>query len=227
MRKTLLLAAVTAAMSLGVSAAHAQLLYSFETGDSPNGRDGFVNNGLQPTQTTTGATVGSDALELSTPAGGYTGSYTQADLPALLSNPGLSGFTADVTISPNDPAFGGTYSDMGMGLFIYNAGEGEYGDQFLAPTSDWVNVDLAPGTYTSLYVPLVGNNPDTGLPISYADLLADGWAVGGFNIVDSNSGAAETFYVDNIQAIVPEPASLGVLAGTGLLMLSRRRRSKI
>lgn len=227
MHKSLMLAVASAAISLGVSAAHAQLLYSFEPGDSPNGKDGFSPNGLIPSETTTGATVGSDALSLSTVAGGYTGSYTQTDLPALLSDPSLAGFTFDLTISPDDPSFasgGGTYSILGMGFFIENAGESEYGDQYISPEGDWVNIDLAPGTYTSLYVPLNGNNPDTGLPTDYPTLLSDGWSVTGFNIADQNNGAPEKFYIDNIQAVVPEPASLGALASTGCLMLIRRRR---
>jgi hypothetical protein len=225
MRYSMLCGAAFAALTLSAVSAHGQLLYSFETGDSPNSKDGFVPNGLLPSQTTTGATVGTGALKLTTPSGGYNGSYTQGDLPAALSNPSLAGFTFDLTISANDPAFTGTYSDVGLGLFIANAGEGEGGDQFLAPTSDWVNIDLAPGTYTGLYVPLVGTDPDTGLPISYANLLAEGWAPSGFNIVDSNSGAAETFYVDNIQAVVPEPASLAVIGIVGGLALGRRRRA--
>jgi hypothetical protein len=223
MRKSILSAAAIAVISLGVASAHAQLLYSFEPTDSPNSEDGFVNNGLIRSSSVIGATNGVGSLKLTTPSGGYNGSYTQTDLPAALSNPNLAAFTADVTISATDPAFTGTYSDLGMGLYIFNAGEGEYGDQFLAPTSDWANIDLAPGT-TTISVPLVGTDPDTGLPISYSALLAEGWAVGGFNIVDSNSGAAETFYVDNINAVVPEPASLGLGAVAGIMMLARRRR---
>jgi hypothetical protein len=224
MPKSLLAAAVAAALSLGLASAHAQLLYSFESGDSPNSTDGFVPNGITPIQTTTGATVGVGALECIS-SGEYEGTYTQGDLPALLSNPALTGFTVDVTISPNDLAPSGTdaYADLGLGLFIYNAAEEEFGDPFIAPTSDWVNIDLATGTYLSLSIPLIGDDPDTGNPISYPDLLADGWAVGGFNIVDDSS-APQTFFVDNIQGVVPEPASIGVGVVSGLLMLARRRR---
>lgn len=226
MRYSMLCGAALAALTLGAASAHAQLLYSFETGDSPNSKDGFVANGLLPTQTTTGATVGTGALQLVNPTGGtFVSSYTQGNLPAALSDPGLAGFTFDLTI-PSSPAFAGTFSDLGLGLYIFNATEGEFGDQFIAPTADWANIDLAPGTYTSLFVPLVGNDPDTGLPISYPDLLAEGWAVGGFNISDSNSGSPETFFVDNIQAVVPEPASLGVIGVVGGLALGRRRKAK-
>lgn len=223
MRKSLLAVAGAAAMSLGVASARAQLLYSFEPGDSPNSKDGFGPNGLIPSSSTTGVTNGVGSLKLTTAAGGYTASYTQTDLPALLSNPGLTGFTADVTISANDPAYTGTYSLLGFGFYIENAGESEYGDQYISPESDWANIDLSPGTY-SIYIPLNGNDPDTGLPTDYPDLLADGWSVSGFNIADQNSGAAETFYLDNIQGVVPEPASIGIGVASGLLMLARRRR---
>ena len=164
MHKSLFLAVASAAISLGVSAAHAQLLYSFEPGDSPNGKDGFVPNGLVPTEPPPAPPSVPMHLGLSTTAGGYTASYTQVP-PAALSNPSLAGFTFDLTISANDPSFasgGGTYSILGMGFYIENAGESEYGDQYISPESDWVNIDLAPGTYTSLYVPLTGNDPDTG-----------------------------------------------------------------
>jgi hypothetical protein len=225
MHKSLLLAVVSAAISFGVSAAHAQLLYSFEPGDSPNQKDGFVDNGLFPAASSTGATVGVGALQLSETGGGYNGSYTQQDLPAPLSNPNLVGFTADVTISANDPAFTGTFANLGMGLFIANPGESEYGYQYIAATSTWPNLDLSPGTYYGLYFTLGGEptDPDTNTQVPWGTLLADGWVPSGFNIVDANNGT-QTFYVDNIQAVVPEPASLGALASTGCLMLIRRRR---
>jgi hypothetical protein len=224
MRRTVSLAAIATAMFLGVSAAHAQvLMYSFETGDSPNSRDGFVPNGITPVQTTTGATVGTGALECISP-GGYQGTYTETVVPPLSTNdPALAGYLIDVTITPSNPAPVGTYADLGLGLFISNPGEAEYGDQYIAPTSDWINIDLAPGTYTNLFVPAAGDNPDTGLPDTFSDLVSDGWVVTGFNLVD-DSGAAQTFYVDNIRAVVPEPASIGIGAVGGLMLLARRRR---
>ena len=120
MRKSLLAVAIAAAMSLCVASAHAQLLYSFETGDAGGGRDGFLpDNGVtSTTQAIFGTTVGSNSLEVVTP-GGYTGTYTTANLPAALSDPGLVGFTADVSISPNAP-YGGNYSDITVTMYAYN-----------------------------------------------------------------------------------------------------------
>ena len=223
MRHSLVLAAVVAAMSVGVGSARAgTLMYSFESGDAPNSKDGFVNNGIAPTQTTTGATVGTGALQMVTP-GGYQGTYTTSPLPAPLANPGLSAVTLDLTISPNDPAFTGGYSDLGIGLYVSNPGEGEYGMQYVSPTSDWVNIDLAPGTYRGLSIPITGNDPDTFSPISFGGLLGEGWYVSGFQLLIDGNGA-QTVYVDNILAVVPEPASLGIGAIGGLMMLARRRR---
>ena len=226
MRKGLLAAAVGAAMFIGAGDASAQvLLYSFETGDSPNDKDGFVNNGLLPTQTTTGATQGSDALQLSTASGGYVGSYTQGDLPSVLDNPNLVGFLVDVTTDPNFTANGGTYSLLGMGFYVENPGESEYGDQYISSEADWANIDLASGTYTNIFIPLAGNNPDTSLPDTWSDMLSEGWLCSGFNIVDQDNGVATTFEVDNIRAVVPEPASLSLLGLGGSMLLIRRRKA--
>ncbi len=213
-------------MFIGAAAASAQVLvYSFETGDTPNGKDGFVNNGLLPSQTTTGATAGSDALQLSTAAGGYEGSYTQGDLPSVLDNPNLVGFLVDVTTDPNFTTNGGTYSLLGMGYYVENPGEGEYGDQFITPEADWANIDLPSATYTNIFIPLDGGiNPDTGLPDTWSDMVSEGWLCSGFNIINQNNGAPTTFQVDNIRAVVPEPASLSLIGLSGGLLLVRRRR---
>ncbi|HMB95648.1 MAG TPA: PEP-CTERM sorting domain-containing protein [Tepidisphaeraceae bacterium] len=42
-------------------------------------------------------------------------------------------------------------------------------------------------------------------------------------LINSNFGAGTTFTVDNIQTVVPEPASIGLLALGGLMGLRRRR----
>ena len=225
MHKSLLTAAIGAALCIGATAARAQLLYSFEPTDSPNSKDGFVDNGLFPSSSVIGATQGVGSLELSETAagGGYNGSYTQSDLPATLDDPNLVGFTADITISPTAP-YSGAYSNMGMGFFIGNSTEMEYGLQYIAPTSEWPNSDFSPGTEYSVFFPLDnGIDPDTGTPEPWSTLVDNGWVATGFNIVVANNGPQQ-IYVDNIQAVVPEPASLGALACTGGLMLVRRRR---
>src|SRR5271170_4095364 len=137
MRYSLLYGAAFAALALGAVSAHGQvLMYSFETGDTPNGKDGFVPNGLLPSQSTTGATIGSDALQLVSPSGGYADAYTQTDLPAVLGNPALSAITMDVTTTS---AYAGNYSNLFFGFFISNPGEGEYGDTYTPPNTDWPN----------------------------------------------------------------------------------------
>jgi hypothetical protein len=229
MRYSLLTAAVVAALSLGAASASAQLVYGFETGDPGGGRDGFLpNNGISSTlQSTVGVTQGLNSLQVITP-GGFVGSYTTADLPAVLSSPGFSGVTADVTISPNDPAFTGTFSDLTMGYFVSNGGEGQFGDLYASPTSDWPNIDLAPGTYTGVSLPLVGSFTDPVTSVTYNSLGAlvaagTGWSVSGAEILVDGNGV-QTFYLDNIQAVVPEPASLSVIGLTGAALLARRRR---
>jgi len=221
MRYSLLYGAAFAALALGAVSAHGQvLMYSFETGDTPNGKDGFVPNGLLPSQSTTGATIGSDALQLVSPSGGYADAYTQTDLPAVLGNPALSAITMDVTTTS---AYAGNYSNLFFGFFISNPGEGEYGDTYTPPNTDWPNLDLSPGTYTGVSIPVIGVDPDTGLPTDWSDMLAAGWYASGF-IIGSDSDTGQTFYVDNVQAVVPEPTSLALIGVVGGLALGRRRR---
>ncbi len=224
MKYSLLCGAAFAALALGgVSARGQVLLYSFEVGDSPNTIDGFGPNGLLPSSSTIGATNGSNSLKLISPAGGYSDAYTTANLPAPLSNPALSAITMDVTI-PATPAYAGNYSNLFFGFYISNPGEGEYGDQYVIPNTDWPNLDLAPGTYLGVTMPVTGNDPDTGLPTTWANMLAAGWYASGF-IIGSDSDQGQTFYVDNVQAVVPEPASLALIGVLGGLTLTRRRRS--
>ncbi len=229
MRKSLLAVAIAAAMCLGAASAHAQLLYSFETGDAGGGRDGFLpNNGVTSTaQAVYGTTVGSNSLEVVTP-GGYTGTYTTANLPAALGDPGLVGFTADVSISPNAP-YGGNYSDITVTMYAYNNSEST-GASFTPVNTEWSNVDFAPGTYLDVSIPFIdyGSYTDPNTSITYPSYGAlinsgTGWAVSGLQFT-FDSDASATVFLDNVNAVVPEPASIGIGAVSGLLLLARRRR---
>ncbi|HEY1685622.1 MAG TPA: PEP-CTERM sorting domain-containing protein [Tepidisphaeraceae bacterium] len=225
MKYSILSLAALAVFSLGAASASAQLLYSFETGDTPNAKDGFVPNGAGMTfsQGTTGATVGTGALKVVTNGGGYIGGYTTSDLPTPLTNPALTAISMDITISPSDPAYTGTFADLGVVLFVSNPGEGEYGDQFAPATATWANIDLAAGT-TTITDPIFAPDPDTGTPESFATLLSEGWSVSGVQLTDSENGV-QTFYVDNVQAVVPEPASISLLGAVAALSFGRRRKA--
>jgi hypothetical protein len=227
MKCSILFGAALAALAFGTVSANAGLLYSFEPTDAGGPTDGFGPNGLIPIPSAVGATQGVGSLELLQPApgGGYAGAYTTTDLPADLANPALSAITLDLTI-PATPVFAGGYSNIFFGLYVSNPGLGLYGDQYVPPNTDWPNADLPPGTTTlGVTIPVEGNDPVTGLPISFAGLLGEGWYVSGFQLLlDGNAG--ETIFVDNVQGVVPEPASLGLLAACGGLALTRRRKAK-
>src|ERR1700722_3948716 len=107
-------AAVGSVLGLGVPMAHAQvLLYSFESGDSPNELDGFAHNGggITVSSSTIGATNGSQSMELQTTgaAGGFVGALTIAPTQlATLDNPAITSVSVDVTV-PSTPVFSGGF----------------------------------------------------------------------------------------------------------------------
>lgn len=230
MRHSLVLAAVVAAMSVGAASANAgTLLYSFETvanGD-PNGPlDGFSNNGggITVTQDTIGATVGSNSMENSSVSGAtFTGALT-SDVPAALDNPATDAISFDLTVAPGQQ-FAGAFADIGITIYGILPGP-SYGNPFNVDTSSYQNVDLAPGTY-SMTIPLIGTDPNSfALHQPYSEVLGDSFVPSGFEFFYSKSNDAPlNVYIDNVQAVaVPEPASLGVGAIGGLMMLARRRR---
>jgi hypothetical protein len=228
MRYSVLSAAVVAAMSIGAASASAgTLLYSFESTDAAGPTDGFTNNGggITVSQSTIGATVGSNSMDNSTVSGAtFTGALTQTDIPAALSDPSTSSISLDLTVAPGQQ-FAGAFADIGITIFGELPGP-SFGNPFNVDVSSYRNVDLAPGTY-SLNIPLVGTDPSTfAASQPYSEVLGNGFIPTGFEFFYSKSGDAPlNVYIDNVQAVaVPEPASLGVGAIGGLMMLSRRRR---
>jgi hypothetical protein len=224
-------AMVAAVIGGAVSARASVLLYSFESGDSPNALDGFAHNGggITVESSTTGATNGSGSMEVDTTgsAGGFVGILSTSPAPlATLDNAAVTSVSFDVTV-PASPVFAGGFSDMGITLFVANPALGEYGEQYQTDFTPDENIDLAPGTST-ITIPLQGADPDnTSDDVSYAQLLADGFVPTGFEFFIDNN-APETVFVDNVEAngigAVPEPASIGMCMVLGGLLVRRRNR---
>jgi hypothetical protein len=221
MRKSILGVVAMAALSIGMGSAKATLLYSFETGDSPNNVDGFAPNGggIVVSQDTIGATLGSNSMKL-VPSGSFVGALTtQAASLATLNNPAVSAVKFDMTTT----GAGTGYSDIGVTIFMYNSGLAT-GGQFQTDFVPADNDDLAPQTVT-VTQPLIGTDPGTFVAHTpYATVLSEGWVPTGFEFF-LNGSDNPAVYLDNVNTVsVPEPATLGISAIAGLGLLSRRRR---
>ncbi|HUB25312.1 MAG TPA: PEP-CTERM sorting domain-containing protein [Tepidisphaeraceae bacterium] len=193
--------AVGSVLGVGVTTAQAQvLLYSFEGSDSPNSLDGFANNGpgITVSASTIGATNGTGSMELVTTfaAGGFVGALSTAPTQLqTLDNPAFTSVSVDVTV-PTTPAFTGTYSDLGITIFVENPPLGEFGEQYQTDFVPDENIDLPAGTST-ITIPLQGPDPDYGNDESYAQLLANGFIPTGFEFFIDNN-APDTVYLDNV-----------------------------
>jgi hypothetical protein len=226
MKNTFLSIAAVTALALGAASARADSpLYGFENGDAPNNLDGFANNGggITVTHDTIGATGGSagSMKNVSVSGAGFTGALT-GSTPAGLTEAGVTAIQFDYTVNPGE-TFTGAFADIG--ITIFGAIGGSFGNQYQVDASSERNIALAPGTY-HLTVPLIGTSPvDFSLHQPFSAVLAQGFIPTGFEFFYSKSGdSAVTGYIDNVATVTPEPTSLVVLGIAGSLLAGSRRR---
>lgn len=229
MKNALLTSAAAAALSLGAaSVGHAAstLIYGFEAADTGGPVDGFARNGGPVTFTVTpvtgeGVTQGATAALLNVTPAGFAGAITST-LPSALSTP-ITDITLDLTV-PTGFTYTGGYGLIGVTIFVSNATTGDFGEQFqVQGASERDFTAITPGTTKSLDIPLVGVDPSTGATGTYATLLSEGYLPSGFQFFFDKNAPAQVI-IDNVQGVsAPEPASLGLLGGAGLLLARRRR----
>jgi len=229
MRYSSLCTVAAAALMLSMASAKASVpVYQFGASDSPNDLDGFASNSggsLVVTHTTN--PISEPAMMLAASSSGFKGALTSS-VPAIMNNSSVTSISVDVTV-PATFTYTGTFADLGITIFVESPSESEFGLQYQVLPADEQNIDLTPGTTTTVTIPLTGDDPDTGNPETYGQLLTTGGTNGegfvptGFEFfLDEN--AANQVELANVQAnLVPEPASIGLLAsGLGLLFLRRR-----
>jgi hypothetical protein len=221
-------AAVIAAMFIGAASAHAQiLLYSFEAGDSPNSLDGFSNlaGDSLSNSTTVGVTNGLQSLFVTNPSPSFAGIATNSNV-GLIQSDTVTSISMDATI-PSGESYTGGYYLLGITLYDEVAGNPYTGDSWQVAGSDEQSIYQATGNGVPQHItiPLTGSDPNTFAATTYGQLVDNGWVTTGFEIFQDHN-APLNFAIDNVTANeVPEPATLGIGAVSGLLLLARRRRA--
>ena len=220
---------------LGATAARADvLLYSFETGDTPNAVDGFTRNGGASsntiTQSTIGVTNGVNSGLFTVTAPGFAGAITTKVDPVFSSTTAApTAVKLDLTV-PADFTYAGGYALIGVTVFgvIQDPVDGPVGVQFQVngASEQFIPFDM-PGITKTLTIPLVGADPLTGTIEPYQALVNQGFTPTSLQFFfDKN--AAITVAIDNVVAVtppVPEPAALGAVALGTTALLRRRRRA--
>lgn len=202
----------------------AQLLYSFEGSPPPSGF-GPNGGGVTVSQDTIGATDGANSMKMSVVTGAtFVGALT-SNVPAPLNNPpGVDSVLFDMTIDAND-AFTGAFDIIGVTVFGFNAGLGQFGLQ--AQFGPFIHIDgKAPGTYLDQQINLTGaTNPLDFTPNETFNQIfgpgANQLTPSGFQFfINKSNDAPTTVYIDNVRVVatVPEPATLG-LVGMGAIVL--------
>jgi PEP-CTERM motif len=236
----LLGAALIGAATLGACSARAEiLLYGMETPSGGGSADGFAANGggVAVSQDTIGTTEESHSLKVSVVGGAtFVGALTDNVAAGLTPPLPIQKVYFDYTIAPDD-AFTGAFAVVGVTVF--GASQPGPDQQFglQAQFAPLVHLDgVAPGTYHG-EIDLTGaTNPlDFTTDESYNDIFgsgADQLIPTGFEFfINKSNDAPVTAYFDNVTlGPAPEPASLALFAGGGLLLglrRQKRRRSEV
>jgi hypothetical protein len=213
-------------------------VYSFETVDGAGHPDGFSPNGggITVTQDTFGATDLLHSMKTSVVTGAtFVGALTTVVNPLINNPPGVDAVKFDLTIGPND-AFTGGFDVIGVTVFGFNAGLGQFGLQ--AQFAPLIHVEgKVPGTYLDQLIPLTGaTNPlDFTTNQTFNQIFGPGanqLTPSGFEFfINKSNDAPTTLYFDNVRIItsVPEPATCTLvgLAMVGLVGSIRRRTRQI
>lgn len=229
MKRKIASAALAATMALVLSStAEAQLAYGFESGT-----DGFGSNGgvFPVTQDTVGATEGLSSLKVEVPAGAtFIGALTGA-VPAVIGDPpGVESIVFDLTI---EEQFTGAFADIGITIFGATQPDFPGGQLFglSAQFADITSLGVAPGTNEITFDLASATNPLTFGPGESFNDIFGGFGTGpndliptGVQFFVSKSGDAPvTFYIDNVRVVVPEPATVGMLAFAAMAVFTRSR----
>ena len=225
---------LVAAIMLLIGSAQAQVVYDFETlytglgvPNAGNRPDGFEGIGLTVAQSTTGATLNTHSMQMAMPAGD-TFDAAHDDTP---NTPGTdpnsllfkaSAINYDLTISASDPAFDGGFADLGVTAFYADntdPAHETFGNQL--QSSGFANVNLAPGLYHQT-IALTSGAQTFGQFFSNPNFIPTGFQF--FLNKGGGNNTAMTIYLDNVSAVVPEPASACLLlTGLGSLLAMRLR----
>ena len=243
-RSTFFYAASAAFLLAGAGMAKAELIYGFETVNS-DGPDGFhVIDADNFGQSTIGVTQGTYSGDVSTPLA--TGGYSQGDITTTENPVDLQAATSatfDVLISTPvvNTTSGNGYATVHAITYL----EGTGGKEKRLEESTFTNIGADVTETQGVVLPLMFKDPDgakdgngttatfSAAQIEASDSASEGitYSAGNFQLqFTTNDGFANApadldIYLDNVQVTgTPEPASLSLLAASGLFLMRRRTR---